>query len=272
VTRFDSTAKVHPSAEIADDVAVGAFAVIGPHVRIGAGAVIGSHVVIEGHTELGRRNRVYPHAVIGTAPQDHTYRDEPTRVLIGDDNRIREFVTIHRGTVKGGGITVIGNENMFMACSHVGHDCVIGDRNVLSNNALLAGHVRLENGCILSGSTAVHQFVTLGSLAMIAGLTGTVRDVPPFMTMMTDPARPKGVNVIGMQRAGYTDTEIKSVQRAFRTLYRTDLSREKAVETILASDEPTRPVRKLADFVRRTEMGKLGRFLEYTRMASGEAP
>ena len=271
MTRFDSTAKVHRSAEIADDVVIGAFAVIGEHVRIGAGAVIGSHVVIEGHTELGCRNCVYPHAVIGTAPQDHTYRGEPTRVFIGDDNQIREFVTVHRGTVKGGGVTIVGDHNMFMACSHVGHDCVIGDRNILSNNALLAGHVRLENGCILSGSTAVHQFVTLGELAMIAGLTGTLRDVPPFMTMMADPAKPKGVNVIGMQRAGYTDEEIKSVQRAFRTIYRTDLSREKAVEEILASGEVTRPVRLLVEFVRRTEMGKLGRFLEYTRAATGDA-
>ena len=271
MSRFDSTARVHPSAEIADDVAVGAFAVIGKRVRIGAGSVIGSHVVIEGHTELGRRNRVYPHAVIGTAPQDHTYRDEPTRVVIGDDNHIREFVTVHRGTIKGGGVTIVGDRNMFMACSHVGHDCVLGDDNILSNNALLAGHVRLENSCILSGNTAVHQFVTLGTLAMIAGLSGTVRDVPPFMTMMTDPARPKGVNVIGMQRAGYTDEEIKSVQRAFRALYRTDLSREKAVEEILASGRTTRPVRELTDFVLRTEMGKLGRFLEYTRMAPEEA-
>ena len=231
--------------------------------------MVGSHSIVLGNTEIGARNRIGPHAAVGGPPQDHTYAGEPTRVLIGDDNHIREFVTIHRGTIKGGGITIVGNHNMFMACSHVGHDCVIGDRNVISNNALLAGHVKLENGCILSGNTAVHQFVTMGALSMIAGLTGTVRDVPPFLTIMIDPNKPKGVNVIGMQRAGYSADEVKSVQRAFRVFYRTDLSREKAIAEIERSGGVTAPVRQLIAFIRRTEMGRLGRFLEYIRLPYG---
>lgn len=271
MARIDPTARVHQAAVIADDVVIGPYSIIGEHVRIGPATVIESHCVIAGRTEIGRSNHIHHHVSLGTPPQDHSYRGEPTRLLIGDENHIREFVTINTGTIKGGGITIVGNQNMLMACSHVAHDCLVGDRTVIANCALLAGHVKVEDGCVLSGLVAVHHFVTLGTISMIGGLTGAAHDVPPYMMMLTDHRTPRGVNVVGMKRNGYSDSEIKSVRRAFRLLYRGKITRHEAIRELENSGHMTRPVTRLVAFLKRVELGQAGRFLETTRQPQGGA-
>lgn len=269
--KIDSTAKVHSKAELAEDVVIGPYSIVGEHARIGPRTVVESHCVIAGRTELGADNHIGPFASIGLPPQDITYRGEPTRLVIGDGNNIREYVTINRATMKGGGITILGNNNMLMACAHVAHDCVVGDRTILSNCALLAGHVKLEDGAILSGLCAVHHFVTIGSVAMLGGLTGVTHDVPPFMMMLIDHRVPRCVNVVGMKRNGYSDEEVKSVQRAFRLIYRSKLSWSEAAEELAVAGTVTRPVQRVIDFLQRQESGKLGRHLETTRWEHGGA-
>jgi UDP-N-acetylglucosamine acyltransferase len=267
--KIDPTARVHPKAELADDVVVGPYSIVGEHVRIGPGTIVESHCVVDGHTELGAANHLYPFASVGLPPQDISYRGEPTRLLIGDRNQVREFVTINRGTVKGGGITIVGNDNYLMSCSHVAHDCQLGDRIQMANCALLAGHVKIEDGVILSGHTAVHHFVTLGTLCMLAGLTGVTHDVPPFMMMVIDHRTPRGVNIVGMQRNGLSGREIDSVQRVWRMLYRSGLSKESAAKELEAAGLLTKPAQYLLEFMRRSETGKLGRYLEVTRQERG---
>ena len=267
--KIDPTAKVHPKAQLADDVVIGPYAIVGEHVRIGPGTVVDSHAVVTGRTELGAGNHIYPSASIGTPPQDISYRGEPTRLLIGDGNHIREFVTVNVGTTKGGGITIIGNQNLLMACCHVGHDCLLGDRIILSNCALLGGHVKLEDGVILSGHCAVHHFVTIGTIAMLGGLTGVTHDVPPYMMMLIDHRTPRGVNVVGMKRNGYSEDEVKSVQRAFRLIYRSGLSWSEAIRQLGDAGMVTRPVENVIAFIRRRESGKSGRCLETTRGEHG---
>lgn len=263
------TATVHKKAQLADDVLIGPYTVVDELVRIGPGTVVDSHAVITGHTELGANNHIYPYAAIGTHPQDHTYRGEPTRLLIGDGNQIREFVTINTGTIKGGGITTIGNHNLLMACAHVAHDCSIGDHCTIANCALFAGHVKVEDGCVISGHVAIHHFVTLGTLCMIGGLTPIGHDVPPYMTMLLEHREPRGVNIVGMQRAGYSTEDIRSVRRAFRKLYRSKLSQLEAIKEIEEAGDMTEPVTNLIAFIRRSAAGKLGRFLETTRQQHG---
>jgi UDP-N-acetylglucosamine acyltransferase len=267
--QVDSTAKIHPKAELADDAIIGPFTVIGEHVRIGPGTRVDGHCVIDGHTEIGARNQIFPFCAIGTAPQDHTYRGEPTRVLIGDDNLIREYVTINSGTIKGGSITIVGNSGIFMACCHIAHDCLVGDHVVMANGSLLAGHVKVEDGVILSGHSAVHHFVTLGSVCMVGGLTGITHDVPPYMMMVIDHRTPRGVNVIGMGRNGYAREDVRSVQRAFRMVYRSDKSAREARAELESEGELTAPVRNFLDSVARSELGKNGRYLETTRVERG---
>jgi len=267
--KIHPTATVHSDAQLADDVVIGPYTLVGESVRIGPGTVIDSHCVITGHTELGANNHIFNNASIGTDPQDHTYRGEATRLLIGDRNQIREFVTINTGTIKGGGITLIGSGNLLMACSHVAHDCQVGDQCTIANCALLAGHVKVEDGCVLSGLVAIHHFVTLGTICMLGGLTGVTHDVPPYLMMLIDHRTPRGVNVVGMQRNGYSHDEIRSVQRAFRSLYRSKYSQEDAIKSIEDSGEVTRPVANIIASIRRSMTGKLGRFLETTRIGNG---
>ena len=267
--KIDPTARVHSGAELADDVVVGPYAVVGGDVRIGAGTRLEGHCVVAGHTEIGRDNHIFPFAAVGMQPQDHTYRGERTRLVIGDANEIRECATINKGTVKGGGVTIVGNNNLIMACAHVAHDCILGDRIVMANCALLAGHVKVEDDVIFSGHVAIHHFVTLGSVCMIAGLTGITHDVPPFMMMALDHRRPRGVNIVGMKRNGYTRDEIRSVQHAFRLVYRTKMGSKEAAKELEAAGRVTRPVKRFLDFLGRSELGKLGRFLETTRMERG---
>lgn len=217
---IDARAIVSPDAEIAPDVEVGAYAVIGPNVQIGPGCVIGPHAVIESHTRMGARNRVFHFASIGSAPQDKSYKGEPTRLEIGDDNLFREFCTINRGTLKDEGVTRIGNENLFMAYTHVAHDCVLGNRIVMSNVATLGGHVHIGDWVHMGGLSAVHQFCKVGAHAFIANNAAVTRDVPPYVMAIGQPAVPHSINSKGLARRGFTPAQVRNIKNAFRTLYR----------------------------------------------------
>ncbi len=237
---IDPRAVVSPQARLASDVTVGPFSVIGPDVEIGPRTVVGPHAVINGPTILGADNRVFQFASLGDAPQDMKYRGEPTRLEIGDRNVFRESCTVNRGTTHGEGVTRIGSDNLFMAFSHVAHDCQIGDRTVFANCASLAGHVEIGDWAILGGLTAVHQFAKIGAHAFLGGGSIVSRDVPPYIMVAGNPAVPHGVNSEGLRRRGFTAEQIRHIQSAYRILYRMELRLEEAVERLaeLAREQP----------------------------------
>jgi UDP-N-acetylglucosamine acyltransferase len=259
------TAVVHKQAELGAGVVVGPYAVIGPDVTIGARTQIGPQVVIDGHTTLGEDNLIVGQANIGAAPQDLSYRGEDTLCAIGDRNTIREFVTINRGTVKGGGVTRIGSQNLLMACSHVAHDCEIEDKVILANTVLLAGHVRVCEGASVSGASVAHHFVTIGRYAYVGGMTRMAQDVPPFMLVEGHPARIRRVNVIGLRRAGFEEPEIESLQRAFRRIWRSGESRRAILDELERDPEATGVVLQLVQALKQTGVGLKGRFRESLR-------
>jgi len=240
VSGIDPRAVVAPTAKIGAGVEIGAYSIIGPDVEIGAGCLIGPHVVITGHTVLGANNRIFQFASIGDAPQDKKYAGEPTRVVIGSDNVFREYVTVNRGTAKDKGITRIGDDNLFMASSHVAHDCIVGSHCVFANLATLAGHVEVDDWVILAGFTGVHQFCKIGSHAFIANNTAVTRDVPPYIMAVGHPAEPHSVNATGLSRRGFSPEQVRNIKNAFRTLYRSDLPLEEAV-TRLREAAATQP-------------------------------
>lgn len=258
------TAVVSPQAELGAEVSVGPYTVIGPQVTVGDRTRIGPHVILDGVTSLGCDNVIVGQANIGGVPQDLSYADEQTLTTIGDRNTIREFVTINRGTLKGGGVTRIGDDCLLMACCHVAHDCDVGDHVMLANAALLAGHVAVGDGAIINGSAAAHQFVSIGKLAYVGGMTRMVHDVPPFMVFEGNPARVRKVNVIGLERAGFTRDVIDELRMAFRRIYRTDEPRRRVVEH-LRSEGSDGLVKELIHFLRRTERGGKGRYRETLR-------
>ena len=263
-TKIHPTAVIAPGAELGLDVTIGPYAVIGAHVRIGDGTVVGPQVVIDGVTTIGRENRLLGQANIGGAPQDLSYEDEPTQLDLGDRNTVREFVTINRGTIKGGGVTRVGNDCLFMACSHVAHDCQIGDGVQLGNNVLLAGHVAVGRSAIVNGAAAAHQFVTIGRNAYVGGLTRVIQDVPPFMIHEGHPARVRKVNVIGLERAGFPPEEIQELRLAFRRLFRSDETRSRGLARVeLEFKSPL--VHELVQALRDTELGLKGRYRETLR-------
>ena len=237
---IDPRAVVAEGAKLAPGVEVGAYAIIGPDVEIGEGTVIGPHAVVTGWTRLGARNKVFQFASIGDAPQDKKYAGEPTRVEIGDDNTFREYVTVNRGTAKDKGITRVGDDNLFMASSHVAHDCIVGSHCVFANLATLAGHVEIGDHVILAGFTGVHQFCKIGSHAFIANNTAVTRDVPPYIMAVGHPAEPHSVNATGLSRRGFSTEQVRNIKNAFRTLYRSDLPLEEAV-TRLREAAATQP-------------------------------
>ncbi len=255
MTRIDSRAVVDPSARIAADVEVGPFAIIGADVEIGPGCRIGPHAVVNGPTVMGRDNRVFQFASIGEGPQDLSYKGEPTRLEIGDRNIFRECVTVHRGTTKDKGVTRIGSDNMFLAYSHVGHDCVVGNHCVLSNTVGLAGHVELGDWVNLSAYSGVHQFCKVGSHAFLANNTAATYDIPPYVTAEGRPAVPRIVNEIGLQRRGFTPEQIRNIRNAFRVLYRSGLKLAEAVDKLkeLARTQPE--IRIFVEFIERSERG-----------------
>lgn len=244
-----STAIVDPRARLADDVRVGAFTTIGADVEIGAGTTIASHVTIEGPTVIGRNNHIFQFNSIGAAPQDKKYAGEPTRLVIGDNNTIREFCTINRGTSQDRGETTIGNDNWIMAYVHVAHDCMVGNNTIIANGTTLAGHVHVGDFAILGGFTKVHQFCRIGAHSFSGMDSGLNQDLPPYVTCSGMPARPVGINSEGLKRRQYTPEQIRNIKRAYKLVYRSGLRLDEAREQIneLARDNPE--VKLFADFI-----------------------
>jgi UDP-N-acetylglucosamine acyltransferase len=249
-----STAIIDPEAIIEPDVQIGPYAVIEGPVQIGAGCVIEAQACLSGPLSMGRNNYVGHAAVLGKGPQHRGYRDEPTRVEIGDSNVFREFVTVHRGTVQGNGVTTIGSGNMFMVGSHVGHDVRVGNGCTVVNNALLGGHVILEDACVLSGNTAVQQRVHVGRLAMIGGTGGTTKDVPPFILQQGYNCV-TGLNIIGIRRAGFSTRAIDALRQAFRIVYREGRPLSAALDRIENDYGNVAEVLEFAGFIRQSKLG-----------------
>jgi len=249
------TAIVAPGARLHPSVEVGPYSVIGPQVEIGAGTTIGPHAVIDGRTRLGERNRVFQFASVGAPPQDLKYAGEDSALEIGDENLIREFTTLHKGTTGGGGVTRIGNRNLFMAYAHVAHDCQVGSGCVFANSATLGGHVEIGDHVILGGLAAVHQFTRIGRHAFIAGGSMVVMDVPPFCTAQGDRAELAGVNSIGLARHGYSEDQIARVKDAYRILFRSKLPLEEAIERLRTELGDQSEIQVLLAFVTTSHRG-----------------
>lgn len=250
-----STAVVDPGAEIDPGVEIGPYAVIGDGVRIGDGTRIQHHASILGPTVIGRKNEIFPFASIGAGPQDMGYRGEPTRLEIGDRNIFREFVTIHRGTTKGGGLTRIENDNYFMSYSHVAHDCIIGNNVIMANSATLGGHISLGDYAILGGLVAVHQFARIGRLAMIGGVSGVPKDIPPFMIASGERATLYGLNSVGLKRHGFTPEQIGRLKSAYRLLFRSGLTLKEAISMAGKEFAGVAEVEELLEFIRSSKRG-----------------
>lgn len=238
--RIHPTAVIDGRASLAADVEVGPYSIVGPDTEIGTGTVIGPHVVIGAHTRIGARNTFFQFSSIGEAPQDKKYKGEPTRLEIGDDNTIREFCTLNRGTVQDAGVTRIGNNNWIMAYVHMAHDCQVGDHTIFANNAQIAGHVHVGDYAILGGFTVVHQFCRIGAHSITAMGTILLQDLPPYVMASGNTAVPHGINSEGLRRRGYTAEAIAAVKRAYKTLYKSGLSFDEARANI-AAEAATQP-------------------------------
>ena len=250
-----SEAIVDPKATLHESVQVGPWTVIGPDVVIGAGTTVESHVVLKGPTRIGARNHIYQFSTIGEATPDLKYRDEPTELFIGDDNVIRENVTIHRGTVQDRSMTSIGDRNLLMAYVHVGHDSAIGNDIILVNNTALAGHVEVGDWAILSGYTLVHQFCKIGSHSFSGMGTSIGKDVPAYITVAGSPAEAKTINSEGLRRRGFDSVEIAAIRRAFKILYRQGLTLDTAMERVESMIVETPCLKILLDSLRQSQRG-----------------
>lgn len=254
---IDSSAIIDARAELADNVSVGAFSVIGADVKIGSGTVIGSHVVIKGPTTIGKDNRIYQFTSIGEDPQDKKYAAEVTHLEIGDRNTIREFTSMHRGTVQDQSVTKIGNDNLFMAYTHVAHDCRIGDHVIMANGASLAGHVHLHSYAILGGFTLVHQFTQIGQYSFAAMGSAITQDIPPFVMVGGKPTRPHGINSVGMERNGIAADDVRLIRNAYKIIYKMNLRLEDAIEQIEALATDSHELTEMVSFLRNVRRGIL---------------
>ena len=250
---IDPRAAIDPKAELDQDVTVGPFSVIGPGVRVAAGTEIGSHVVIRGETSIGRDNRIFQFASVGEDPQDKKYAGEQTRLEIGDRNQIREFTTIHRGTIQDEGLTRIGSDNLLMAYTHVAHDCRIGNNVIMANAASLGGHVQVGDWAILGGFTIVHQFCRVGAHSFCAMGSAVGKDVPPFVMLGGHPARPHGLNSEGLKRRGFDAKRLAAIKRAYKSLYHSGMRLEEAISTIEESVGDNADLQELLAFLRASE-------------------
>lgn len=266
-TYIAESAVIDPKARIADGVEVGPHCVIGPDVSIGHGSHLISGVTIMGRVTIGKYNRISPGAVIGGDPQDLSYRGEDTQVVIGDHNIIREAVTINRGTRKEEGVTVIGDRCYLMACSHVAHDCRLGDRVVIANGTLLGGHVHIHDDASLSGNVAVNHFTTIGSYSFIGGLNRVSHDVPPYMLVEGSPARPRCVNVVALKRNDFPGEVISALSEAHRLIYRSKVGLDNAREILRTNSQLVPAVNHLLSFVQSQQEGRHGRGRELRRAA-----
>jgi len=266
-TLIAENTSVDPRAQIDDEVYIGPFCVIGPRVRIGRGTRLENSVTIMGNVTIGEDNRLYPGVVIGGEPQDISYSGTETQVVIGNHNVIRECVTIHRASEKEDGITQIGDHNFLMACSHVAHDCKLGDHIIMANGALLGGHVHVHDHASLSGGVAVHHYATIGSFAFVAGLSCVRLDVPPYMLVEGYPARPRCVNVVALKRNNFPPEVIEAMGQAHRLLFRAKVGLEQAREILRGNDLLMPEVSYLLDFIRDQQGGRHGRGRERRRAA-----
>lgn len=249
------TAIVHPKAEISQNVEIGAFSIIRENVTIGPGTTIGPHVVIDPFVEIGADCRIFQYAAIGAEPQALAFSGEETHVKIGRGNIIREFVTIHRGTSEGGGVTEVGEENLIMAYSHIAHDCKLGKNIVLSNNATLAGHITIGDHATVGGLVAIHQFVRVGNYAFIGGKSAVVKDIPPYMIAAGDRATLHGLNLVGLKRQGFSRETLGMLKKAYRLIFRIGLTQNEAIERVAAEVEPIPEVVSLINFIKTSERG-----------------
>jgi UDP-N-acetylglucosamine acyltransferase len=258
---IDQSAFIHPSAIVEDGAVIGAgvhigpFCYVGAEVEIGDGTELKSHVVVNGVTKIGRDNRIFQFASIGEINQDLKYAGEPTRVEVGDRNNIRESVTIHRGTAQGGGVTRVGSDNLLMVNVHIAHDCVVGNRCILANNATLGGHVSIDDFAIIGGMTAVHQFCVIGAHVMVGGCSGVAQDVPPFVIAQGNHATPFGINIEGLKRRGFDKEALQAIRRAYKLLYRSGKPLEESQPEIAALAEEFPVVKPMSDFFARSTRG-----------------
>ena len=248
-TRIHPTAIVDPRASLGDDVEIGPYSIVGPDTEIGSGTRIGPHVIVGAHTRIGARNMFFQFSSIGEAPQDKKYKDEPTRLEIGDDNTIREFCTLNRGTAQDAGVTRIGNNNWIMAYVHMAHDCQVGNHTIFANNAQIAGHVHVDDHAILGGFTVVHQFCRIGTHSITAMGTILLQDLPPYVMASGNTAVPHGINSEGLRRRGFSAAVITAIKRAYKTLYKSGLSFEEARAAIAADAGALAELQALTEFL-----------------------
>lgn len=259
-------AYVHPKAELGQNVEIGPFAFIDKNVKIGDGTVVMNSATVKGRTVVGKNNKIYHNAIVGADPQDLTYRGEETSLVVGDNNEIRECVTISRGTKKDEGVTIVGNNNLIMACAHVAHDCIIEDNCIIANSVLFAGHIKVESNANIMGLVGIQPFVTIGQLSYIGGLTRIVQDVPPFMIVEGHPSKVRQVNVIGLRRAGYNDKQVSDIKDAYKRIFRSNtFNRKQELELLENNENSSYEIKILIQFLRNKEKGKHGRFRESLR-------
>lgn len=264
-TMIADTASIDPRAEIADDVEIGPYCVIGPDVRIGRGTRLIAHVCLLGHVAIGENNTVHPFAVLGGEPQDFSYRGQPTRVEIGDNNVFREAVTVHRGTEKEEGLTRIGSHNYFMANVHIGHDCVMGDRILVANNTMFAGHIHVESQATISAGVGLHQFVRVGTHAYVGALTRIYHDAPPYMLIEGNPSKVRCINVVGLKRHNMSAESIASLHEAHRLIFRARMTPQQATGVLEAHGHLCPEVHRLLEFIETQQQGRHGRGRERVR-------
>lgn len=253
--QIHDTAIIHPNVRLGRNVEIGPYSIIGDGVAIGDGTVIGPHVIIEGLTVIGENCRIYTGSCLGSEPQDTKFNGEETLLVIGNNNLIREYVTIARGTMHGRGETKIGNNNMIMSYAHVGHDCIIGNGVVITNSCALGGHVVIEDCVVIGGLTGIHQFVKVGTMAMLGGMSKLVKDVPPYVMTMGAPAEVIGINVVGLRRNGVTREIINHIREAYKLLYRSGLNVSQAVDSMERNLMPCKEIKHLLDFLRDSTRG-----------------
>jgi len=253
--RLHPTTVVSPSAEIGEGVTIGPYSVIGEHVSIGAGTSVGSHVVIDGWTEIGCGCRIFSHAVLGTEPQDLKYRGEKSHLVVGDHTVIREFATINRGTVGGGGRTIVGSHALIMAYAHVAHDCILEDHVIVANAATLGGHVVIEEYAIVGGLSGVHQFSRIGKYALVGGGSGVNQDIPPFIKAQGNRPKLYGLNSVGLRRHNFPEETIRSLRKAYRLLFQSGLNTSQAIARIQEEIWDCVEVQHLVQFIKTSKRG-----------------
>ena len=252
---IDSSARIDPTAELADNVTVGPWTIIGPNVRIGEGTIVGSHVIIRCNTVIGANNKIFQFASVGEDPADKKYQGEESWLEIGNDNVLREGVTLHRGTGVGGGRTVVGSDNLLMPYVHIAHDCTVGSHTVFANNVGISGHVQVADWAILGGYAGVNQFIKIGAHAMIGGCTHLTNDVPAYIIVSGNPAAVRSINAIGLERRGFDKDAIKAIREAFKVIYKRGLNLQEAIEELDMMKEQCEELQVLVDSLQASERG-----------------